>query len=81
MYTNGNTRKCIKRVNGTIAIKTKADATCIFILNTHIFRFIYPKESMEYGVSNACNNYHQNKTLEWSHNTQIKWGMTSWERH
>lgn len=51
------------------------------IVRTYVFRFIYPKERMEYGVSNACNNCHQDKTLEWSHKTLIEWGMTSWEKH
>jgi hypothetical protein len=49
-------------------------------VRTHVFRFIYPKESMEYGVSNACNNCHQDKSLEWSDKMLTEWGMTSWER-
>jgi len=50
-------------------------------VRTHVFRFIYPKESIEYGVSNACNNCHTDKSLEWSDKTLAEWGMTSWERH
>ncbi len=50
-------------------------------VRTHVFRFIYPKESLEYGVANACNNCHTDKTLEWSDKKLIEWGMTTWERH
>lgn len=50
-------------------------------VRTHVFRFIFPKESMEYGVSNACNNCHTDKTLEWSDKILTEWGMTTWERH
>ena len=35
-------------------------------VRTDVFRFVYPKESMEYGVSNPCNNCHTDKSLEWS---------------
>lgn len=50
-------------------------------VRTHVFRFIYPKESMEYGVNNACNNCHTDKSLEWSNKKLIEWGMTTWEQH
>ncbi len=50
-------------------------------VRTHVFRFIYPKESMEYGVNNACNNCHTDKSLEWSNKILTEWGMTTWERH
>ena len=50
-------------------------------VRTHVFRFIYPKESMEYGVNNACNNCHKDKSLEWSNKTLIEWGMTTWETY
>ncbi len=50
-------------------------------VRTHVFRFIYPKESMEYGVNNACNNCHQDKSLAWSDTKLTEWGMTTWERH
>lgn len=50
-------------------------------VRTHIFRFIYPKESMAYGVSNACNNCHTEKSLEWSDIKLTEWGMTTWEKH
>jgi formate-dependent nitrite reductase cytochrome c552 subunit len=50
-------------------------------VRTHVFRFIYPRESMQYGVNNSCNNCHQDKSLEWSEKTLIEWGMTSWEIH
>jgi hypothetical protein len=36
---------------------------------------------MEYGVNNACNNCHTDKSLEWSDKKLIEWGMTTWERH
>ncbi len=50
-------------------------------VRTHIFRFIYPKESIEYGVANACNNCHTDKSLEWSDQKLVEWGMTSWENY
>lgn len=50
-------------------------------VRTHVFRFIYPKESIKYGVSNACNNCHSDKSPEWSDKILTKWGMTTWEKH
>ncbi len=50
-------------------------------VRTHVFRFIYPRESKDYGVSNACNNCHTDKSTEWSSKKLTEWGMTSWETH
>jgi len=52
-----------------------------YTVRTHVFRFIYPKESMQYGINNACNNCHTDKSPEWSDKILTEWGMTTWEQH
>jgi nitrate/TMAO reductase-like tetraheme cytochrome c subunit len=47
-------------------------------VRTHVFGFITPAESRKYGVANACNSCHKEKSLEWSEKAMQKWGMESW---
>ncbi|MCF7818235.1 MAG: hypothetical protein K9M54_10170 [Kiritimatiellales bacterium] len=51
-----------------------------YTVRTHVFRFIYPQESIDYGIPNACNACHD-KSLEWTQQKMDEWGMTTWERH
>ena len=48
-------------------------------VRTHLFGFIYPSETKKYGVPNACNSCHKDKSIEWSEKHLKQWGMTSWE--
>jgi hypothetical protein len=52
-------------------------------VRTHAFRFIYPQESIDYGLPNACNNCHSKpeQTPEWASQKLEEWGMTTWERY
>ncbi|MCW8930563.1 MAG: multiheme c-type cytochrome [Gammaproteobacteria bacterium] len=47
-------------------------------VRTHVFGFIYPSDTRKYGVPNACNNCHNDKTLDWSESYLRKWGMMNW---
>ena len=48
-------------------------------VRTHIFRFIYPQETIDYGLPNACSSCHQ-ESAEWAKEKMDHWGMTTWER-
>jgi len=52
-------------------------------VRTHIFRFIYPQESIDYGLPNACNNCHSEpaQSSEWAQERMDEWGMATWERN
>jgi hypothetical protein len=49
-------------------------------VRTHVFRFIYPQESIAYGLSNVCSSCHEERN-EWARQKMQEWGMTTWERH
>ena len=49
-------------------------------VRTHVFRFIYPQESIAYGLPNACSSCHE-ESNEWAQKKMQEWGMTTWERH
>ncbi len=53
-----------------------------YTVRTHAFRFIYPQETIHYGLPNACNNCHFSRvqTPEWAQKKLEEWGMTSWEQ-
>jgi len=49
-------------------------------VRTHAFRFIFPQESIDYGVANACSSCHE-ETPQWAQKQLTKWGMITWEQH
>jgi len=49
-------------------------------VRTHAFRFIFPQESIDYGLPNACNNCHTAEKPAWAQRQLEKWGKTTWER-
>ncbi|HRF57443.1 MAG TPA: multiheme c-type cytochrome, partial [Campylobacterales bacterium] len=50
-------------------------------VRTHIFGFITPMESKKYGVANACNNCHKDKSVDWAIDVTNKWGMNGgWDK-
>ncbi len=50
-------------------------------VRSHIFRFITPSETKKYNVPNACNNCHEDKTVNWAEQTTAKWGMKEWTQY
>jgi formate-dependent nitrite reductase cytochrome c552 subunit len=52
-------------------------------VRAHVFRFVYPQETIDYGTPNACNNCHSesSKSVEWARKRLEEWGMTTWQRY
>ncbi len=46
-------------------------------VRTHIFDFITPMETKKYSVPNACNNCHQDKSIDWAIEKTNQWGMNN----
>ena len=50
-------------------------------VRTHAFRCIYPQESIDHGLPNACTQCHSDQSNEWAKEKMDEWGMTTWQRH
>lgn len=48
-------------------------------VRTHIFRFIYPQETIDHGLPNGCSGCHA-ESADWAKEKMDEWGMSTWER-
>ncbi len=49
-------------------------------VRSHVFRFVHPQESIDFGIPLACNGCHD-EPITWIQEKMVEWGMTTWERH